>query len=59
MAANVMTSEFCTIYYYSSLEEYLFVQFLIRQTLKLIKNNVNCDILVQNSHVLNSCAIIA
>ena len=49
MTATVMTAEFGTIHYYSSLEEYsefwsLFVQFF-GQTLKLIGNHVNCDIL--------------
>ena len=43
MAATVMTAEFGTIHYYSSLEEY--VQFF-GQILKLIGNHVNCDILI-------------
>ena len=48
MAATVMTAEFDTIHYYSSLEEYseaCFVQFF-GQNLKLIGNHVNCDILI-------------
>ena len=48
MAATFMTAEFGTIHYYSSLEEYSeakFVQFF-GQTLKLIGNHVNCDILI-------------
>ena len=47
MAATVMTAEFGTIHYYSSLEEYseAHVQFF-GQTLKLIGNHVNCDILI-------------
>ena len=49
MAATVMTAEFGTIHYYSSLEEYseacLCAQFF-GQTLKLIGNHVNCDILI-------------
>ena len=49
MAATVMTAEFGTIHYYSSLEEYseaCLCSSLDGQTLKLIGNDVNCDILV-------------
>ena len=46
MAATVMTAEFGTIHYYSSLEEYSEACLCIGQTLKLIGNHVNCDILI-------------
>ena len=49
MAATVMTSEFGTINH----SEALFVQFF-GQTLKLIGNNVNGDILIYNYNVLNN-----
>ena len=46
-----MTAEFGTIHYYSSLEEYSEACFCssleaFGQTLKLIGNHVNCDILI-------------
>ena len=45
MAATVMTAEFGTIHYYSSLEEYS-EACLCSSLLKLIGNHVNCDILI-------------
>ena len=48
MAATVMTAEFGTIHYYSSLEEYSEACLCssLGQTLKLIGNHVNCDNLI-------------
>ena len=48
MAATVMTAEFGTIYYYFSLEEYseACLCSFFEQTLKLIGNHVNRDILI-------------
>ena len=46
MAATVMTAEFGTIHYNSSLEEYSEAVQFFGQTLKLIGNHVNCDILI-------------
>ena len=56
MAATVISGEFGTIHFYSWLEGY-FEAFFVEvfgQTLKLIENYENCDILVRNNHVLNS-----
>ena len=46
MAATVMTAEFSTIHYYSSLEEYSEACLCSSLDRKLIVNHVNCDILI-------------
>ena len=48
MAATVMTAEFGTIHYNSSLEEYSEACLCssLDRHLKLIGNHVNCDILI-------------
>ena len=56
MAATVMTAEFGTIHYYSSLEEYseACLCSFFGQTPKLIGNHVNCDIFIEDNNVLIS-----
>ena len=56
MAAIVMIAAFGTIHYYFSLSEYSEACLcnFFGQTLKLIENYANWDILVLNNHDLNS-----
>ena len=56
MAATVMTVEFGTIQHYSSLvSEACVTQFFgVWIDENLTENYINCDILIQNKHVINS-----